>query len=148
MNNWLKVNEVANILNISKNFLRITICREEFKDFIADEKPLLIHYDKDFEQLIKKYITKRNKKRGKNRKKRTIKEDVIRYQIKHVIVDENILKGWTQMAEDCYNIGCDCSKCSIKNILSSECHMKQTVILLVKKFGKPSKDNFIMEDDE
>ena len=145
MNKWLKVKEVANILNISNSFLRATICREEFKNFIADEKPLLIYYCEDFKNLITKYITKRNIKRSKTKKK-VIKEDVVRCQVKHIIVNENILRGWTQAAIDCYNIGCNCSKCIIKKSILSECCMKQTVILLVKKFGKPNKDNFIIEE--
>ena len=147
MNNWLKVNEVANILNVGSTFLRTTICREEFKEYIADEKPLLIYYCEDFKKLISKYITNKNIKRGQCRK-REIKQRVVNNKIKHVIVNENILKGWTQTAIDCYNLGCNCNKCKLKNIISSECCMKQTVILLVKKFGKPDKDNFIMEDGE
>ena len=145
MRTWLKVNEVADILNVGKAFLRTIICKEEFREFVADEKPILIHYNNDFKSIIKKYITKKNKKRGKLKK--TIRDEVIQCQIKHVIVNEKILRGWTQSAIDCYNIGCNCSKCIIKKSISSECCMKQTVILLVKKFGKPNKDNFMMEED-
>ena len=147
MNNWLKVGEVANILNVSKSFLRIIICKEEFKNYITEEKPLLINYCDKFKELIKKYIKKRNIIRNKN-KKRILKDETIQCQMKHVVVNENILKGWTQTAIDCYNLGCNCSKCQLKNIIFSECCMKQTVMLLVKKFGKPKKDNFIIEDCE
>ena len=54
---------------------------------------------------------------------------------------ETICKNWTPTAEECYNIGCNCSKCNIYKIYFSgsyfKCRMKETVFELVRKFGKP-----------
>lgn len=130
---WYKVKEVANFLNVSDDFIRTIICREEFKDFAVLEKPILIKYNDEFINLIKKYIKKSNIKRNHKRKE-TVRK--IFMPIKYSIINSNILRGWTQTSIDCYRIGCDCSKCGIK--MDTPCHMKQTVIELVKKFGPPN----------
>ncbi|WP_405316453.1 hypothetical protein [Faecalibacillus faecis] len=70
MNNWLKVNDVSKALNISSSFIRITICREEFKDLVALEKPILINYNEEFINKIQKYITKGCIKRNDRKKKK------------------------------------------------------------------------------
>ena len=60
----------------------------------------------------------------------------------NVSCSETISKIWTPSAKDCYSIGCNCSKCNLYKIYFSnsilKCMMKQTVIELVRKFGKPS----------
>lgn len=59
----------------------------------------------------------------------------------NVSCSETTSKNWTPTAIDCYNIGCNCSKCSIYKIFFSnsfnKCQMKNTVIELVRKLGKP-----------
>lgn len=48
---------------------------------------------------------------------------------------------WTQSAVECYLIGCTCSKCYLYPILKNKCKMKQSVIELVRQFGKPKVSN-------
>jgi hypothetical protein len=47
-------------------------------------------------------------------------------------------KRWTKSAIDCYNRGCRCSECEYPKLLSTPCRMKQTVLELVRLFGKPN----------
>lgn len=47
------------------------------------------------------------------------------------------IKKWTKAAIDCYSIGCNCSKCEIKSLITTRCLMKRTVLELVQKFGAP-----------
>lgn len=60
----------------------------------------------------------------------------------NVSCSETISKNWTQTAEDCYLIGCNCSRCNIYKIYFSEnkfrCKMKEIVIELVRRYGKPN----------
>lgn len=62
----------------------------------------------------------------------------------NVSCSETNSKNWTPTAEECYRIGCNCSKCNIYKIYFSEnyfkCRMKETVIELVRKLGKPNID--------
>ena len=59
----------------------------------------------------------------------------------NVSCSETICKNWTPTAEECYYLGCNCNKCSIHKFYFSDsnykCRMKETVIELVRKFGKP-----------
>ena len=59
----------------------------------------------------------------------------------NVSCSETICKNWTKAAEECYLLGCNCSKCNIYKIYFSKsvfkCKMKETVIELVRKYGKP-----------
>lgn len=58
-----------------------------------------------------------------------------------------IVKRWTKAAIECYKIGCNCSKCYMKNILENKCEMKYSVIELIKKIGAPQNiRNDIIED--
>lgn len=135
MRNWLKVDIVAKELNISSSFVRKTICKEEFKDLVVFEKPTLINYNEEFINKIQKYIIKRRTKRNSAKER---SKSILFDLPKTVIIDPNILKGWTQTSIDCYLIGCNCSICKLKQIMSAKCQMKQTVIELVKKFGPPN----------
>lgn len=135
MNNWLKVNDVSKALNISNSFIRKTICKEEFKDLIALEKPVLINYNEEFINKIQKYITKYCIKRN-SRKERS--RSILFDLPKNIIINPDILRGWTQSSIDCYLIGCNCSICKLKKIMSARCQMKQVVIELVRKFGAPN----------
>lgn len=134
MNNWLKVNDVSKALNVSSSFIRTTICKEEFKYLVALEKPMLINYNEEFINKIQKYITKYCIKRNECREKT---KSTLFNLPKTKTIDPHTLRRWTQTAIDCYLIGCDCSKCKLKKILTIDCQMKQTVIELVKKFGAP-----------
>ena len=59
----------------------------------------------------------------------------------NVSCSETVSKIWTQTAKDCYSIGCNCSKCNLYKIIFSKsvykCQMKNIVIELVRKIGKP-----------
>ena len=43
---------------------------------------------------------------------------------------------WTQAAKECYDRGCVCYGCYYSTF-NYRCIMKQTVLALVRKFGKP-----------
>ncbi len=62
----------------------------------------------------------------------------------NVSCSETNSKNWTPTAKECYQIGCNCSKCNIYKIYFSgkyfRCRMKETVIELVRKLGKPNID--------
>lgn len=55
---------------------------------------------------------------------------------------ETTSKRWTPTAIECYTLGCNCSKCNLYKIYFSQsifkCKMKDTVIELVRKIGRPS----------
>lgn len=59
--------------------------------------------------------------------------------------NSQVCKKWTQSAIDCYNIGCQCSKCGLYHLIfknsESKCVMKHTVIELVRKIGIPGKES-------
>lgn len=45
--------------------------------------------------------------------------------------------SWTQSALDCYEIGGDCRQCLLPLDLKRICHMRERIIKIVRKFGKP-----------
>ena len=45
--------------------------------------------------------------------------------------------SWTQSAIDCYDIGGDCRQCLLPLDLKRICHMRERIIKIVRKFGKP-----------
>lgn len=50
------------------------------------------------------------------------------------------IQRWTPSAVECYQRGCICSNCPIREVIKSQkCQMKATVIELVKILGKPNK---------
>lgn len=59
----------------------------------------------------------------------------------NVSKSETCNKIWTKSAEDCYAIGCMCSKCSLFKFFFSKrkykCKMKDTVLELVRLIGVP-----------
>ena len=59
----------------------------------------------------------------------------------NVSCSETISKSWTPSAIDCYSIGCNCKKCNLYKMFfiksDYKCMMKNTVIELVRKLGKP-----------
>ena len=59
----------------------------------------------------------------------------------NVSCSETISKNWTPSAIECYQLGCNCSKCNLYKFLFkdslSKCKMKETVIELVRRFGSP-----------
>lgn len=55
---------------------------------------------------------------------------------------DELTRHWTKLAIDCYSIGCNCKKCIIPEIMTSQkCMMKYVVKELIKKHGKPEKIN-------
>lgn len=58
---------------------------------------------------------------------------------------------WTTSAIDCYYRGCVCSGCSVYKVLGNRCRMKQSVLMLVKRFGKPKRRKYqdlVIEESE
>ena len=57
----------------------------------------------------------------------------------NVSCSETLSKIWTPTAIDCYRLGCRCSKCFLYKLYfqHSKCRMKETVMELVRLYGKP-----------
>lgn len=50
----------------------------------------------------------------------------------------SITQSWTEQALECYSIGCDCKKCSLRNgNYSFECQMPKVIDVLINILGKP-----------
>lgn len=51
------------------------------------------------------------------------------------------VRVWNSTARDCYDIGCDCSRCELYELYFKHykdgCHMKEFVQFLIKKIGTP-----------
>ena len=61
----------------------------------------------------------------------------------------NLNSTWTDTAEFCYKRGCRCTGCYIKELLESDsCYMKQTVMYLVTKYGKPPEKDIWLNKKE
>lgn len=56
---------------------------------------------------------------------------------------EMTVNKWTESSIYCYKRGCQCSGCFYQKILSSPCMMKNTVLELVKLYGKPKEEKII-----
>lgn len=55
-----------------------------------------------------------------------------------MIKSNQFAKQWTDGAIFCYNRGCNCDGCFVKDLIESQkCEMKSAVISLVKKLGIP-----------
>lgn len=53
----------------------------------------------------------------------------------------NTAKKWTEGSVYCYERGCNCQGCYIKDLIESmPCKMKSSVMELVRKFGKPQEE--------
>lgn len=48
-------------------------------------------------------------------------------------------RRWTQGSIECYNRGCQCTDCPTFNILGDKCKMKESVLSLVRLYGRPKK---------
>ena len=58
-------------------------------------------------------------------------------------------KMWTDGAIFCYERGCNCNGCFVADIITSQsCLMKNAVLELVRKFGKPYEDTEKIEYSE
>lgn len=49
-------------------------------------------------------------------------------------------RRWTRSAVECYKLGCVCHKCFLYEIMGDRCRMKNAVIDLVRRFGRPLKE--------
>ena len=47
-------------------------------------------------------------------------------------------QNWTKSAVECYLIGGQCQICPVYKIIKDKCKMKGTVLMLVRKLGKPT----------
>ena len=52
---------------------------------------------------------------------------------------EMIPHSWTEGARFCYQRGCNCRGCYVKDIMDTKCYMKSAVIKLVEMFGAPKE---------
>ncbi len=53
-------------------------------------------------------------------------------------ISESITQNWTEQALECYNIKCDCKKCSLaKGNYSFVCQMPKVIDILIKSLGIP-----------
>ncbi len=50
---------------------------------------------------------------------------------------------WTLQALDCYKRNCQCEGCIIKEIMTTECHMKESIDKILKEIGPPIKEILI-----
>lgn len=56
-------------------------------------------------------------------------------------ISPSIMQNWTQQAIECYEINCDCSKCSLSTgNYSFVCQMPKIVNSLLKTYGKPQEE--------
>lgn len=55
-------------------------------------------------------------------------------------ISDSLTQNWTEQAIECYNIKCDCSKCSLSaGNYSFVCQMPKVIKLLVKFVGQPEE---------
>lgn len=53
-------------------------------------------------------------------------------------IQEDITRRWTKLTKECYSIGCICDNCNfIPQNYKSVCKVKNYVLALYRKFGKP-----------
>lgn len=53
-------------------------------------------------------------------------------------ISASIMQNWTLQALECYEINCDCKKCSLSaGNYSFVCQMPKIVKALLKEYGKP-----------
>ena len=58
-------------------------------------------------------------------------------------ISDSLLQNWTQQALECYQIKCDCSKCSIKKqYYSFVCQMPKVIQTLIENKIEPDKTVF------
>lgn len=54
-------------------------------------------------------------------------------------ISTSITQTWTEQAIECYSIGCNCQKCSLKNgNYSFKCQMPKVIDILINIIGKPN----------
>ena len=70
--------------------------------------------------------------------------DSLNIPIPKLYLRKNV-KEWNKTAIDCYNIGCDCSKCFIYETYFKDkyytCKMKYYVQLMLNQLGIPKEEN-------
>ena len=59
-------------------------------------------------------------------------------------MSDSIVQNWTQQAFECYNIRCNCKKCSVKQEnYSFICQMPKVIDVLLKTKGLPEITDFL-----
>jgi len=54
-------------------------------------------------------------------------------------ISPSIMQNWTQQAIECYEIGCNCKKCSLSNgNYSFICQMPKIINALLNTYGEPN----------
>ena len=65
-------------------------------------------------------------------------EEIYSYLPGNDEMSESITQNWTEQALECYQLGCDCSRCSIsKGKYSFVCQMPKIVEILKVVAGEP-----------
>lgn len=71
-------------------------------------------------------------------KQREYSEEKEFYPVNTGEISNSITQSWTEQALECYKIGCDCRKCSLKNgNYSFICQMPRVIDILIKGTGLP-----------
>lgn len=53
-------------------------------------------------------------------------------------ISNSITQSWTEQALECYSIGCNCKKCSLKSgNYSFVCQMPKVIDILINVVGQP-----------
>lgn len=70
--------------------------------------------------------------------KRDLSTEELIYPMTNGEISSSITQAWTEQALECYAIGCDCKKCSLKHgNYSFACQMPKVIDLLIRSIGKP-----------
>ena len=64
------------------------------------------------------------------------------------ISESQYCKHWTDLSRFCYQRGCNCEGCYIKDCLETHCFMKTAVFELVRKFGAPPERKFDIREQK
>ena len=72
---------------------------------------------------------------------RIITENVEFYSPENENMSDSITQNWTEQALECYYIGCDCAKCSLRHgKYSFICQMPKVIDALLQTVGEPEKE--------
>lgn len=71
---------------------------------------------------------------------RIITENVELYSPENDVMSDSITQNWTEQALECYYIGCNCKKCSLRHgSYSFICQMPKVIDILLQTVGEPDQ---------
>ena len=69
------------------------------------------------------------------------KQKIISIEQQKYLINEQVLRRWTDCAIECYLRSCVCENCFFNTSLkSTKCKLKAVVVMLVAKYGVPTKE--------